>query len=92
MKGGKAGRWLAYGRSRAESKKGLDSKEMVEPPEVAGGLHEGKDIEGFQPVFVWLDVSTENNCRAKNGLCEGQKGVAQTESTVGLGALKVDTN
>lgn len=52
----------------------------------------GKDIEGFQPVFVWLDVSTENNCRAKNRHCEGQKGVAQTESTIGLGALKVDTN
>ena len=45
MKGGKPARWLANGSSREGLKIGLDSREMVkmvEPLEVARGLHKGE--------------------------------------------------
>lgn len=50
----------------------------------------GRDNGEFQHVFTWLDVRTQNSCRALSRMCVGHKREAQTESTRGLGALKTD--
>lgn len=58
-KGGKAASWLAHGGSGAESKKWVDSREtseVVELPEVAGGLRvrvKTRAESGTRP-FSWM--------------------------------------
>lgn len=54
------------------------------------GCIRGKDNGGFQHVFTWSDVWTQNHCWTLSRMRVGHKREAQTESTTGVGALKTD--
>lgn len=41
-------------------------------------------------MSLWFHTLTQNNCWASSRICVGQRGVVKTESTICLGALKVD--